>query len=169
MLARVAKVTDPLRFVIEATAKGVIENVKAYPINNDDEPKVGEEVLLFELETEFGYSYLYRKLRLDPYTKFEFGNNIIQMTKDGGVTIRTKSGNEVSIDSSGDIDIESSKTVTIKAKNIRIKAANSFEVDAQTIKFPKGTVSGTGAGPFNSIPTCPYSTAIHQGNILKKG
>ena len=61
-LAKVTKVdtsqssgTDKLKFVILFSAEGIVKDALAYPLNSMDQPEVGEEVAIFELETVFGY------------------------------------------------------------------------------------------------------------------
>lgn len=167
-LAKVSQVVDAQRFVIRATAKGVIEDVVAYPIGNDDEPKIGEEVVLFQLETEFGYSYLYKKQRLLNRTKFEFGDNIITLTEDG-INIKTKNGLDMVIQSDGDLDIISTGSTKIHAKGeLLIESDTQIKFKSPIIEFPTGTVAPNPAGgPFNCIPNCPYVGSPHTGNILK--
>lgn len=166
-IGRVSKVVDKKKFIIKATISGLVEDIIAYPIEGSDEPEVGEEVVLFGLETVFGFSYLYKKMRLFDFTRFKFGDSVIQLTENG-IAIQTKNGKDILIHSNGDIDVESDATINIKGKsNISVTSETSIKLKAPKIEMPVGNVAPNPAGgPFNAIKVCPYTGAPHSGNIV---
>lgn len=167
-IGRVTQVTDSRKFIIKATITGMIENVTAYPLESSDEPEVGEEIVLFELESEFGYSYLYKKARLFDFTRFKFNDSLIQLTENG-IAITTKNGKDIFVSSDGDIDVKGNGDINITVSdNAKIKA-REVTIDATTINLPKGNVSPSEQGPFNCIKTCPYTGQPHAGYTMTGG
>lgn len=165
-VGKVTQVLDSKKFIIRATIQGLIEDIKCFPLESCDEPEIDEEVILFELESEFGYSYVYKKARLFDYTRFKFNNCIIQLT-DSGISIKTDSGRDILVNSNGDIDIKSEGNITIQAKSkLKIKSDSEIEFDSNKITFPNRKVPPTGSGPLNAISVCPFTGAPHSGNTI---
>ena len=167
-IGRVSQVTDDHKFVIKATITGLIENVTAYPLESCDEPEVGEEIVLFELENEFGYSYFYKKARLFDFTRFKFNDCLIQLTENG-ITIQTENDKEILINSSGDITLKGSSDLTVNIEGNAKISARSVKVTANQIEFPAGSVVPSMSGPFNCIKTCPYTGQPHAGTMMTGG
>lgn len=172
-LAKVTKVgndstrgTDRKLFVIRFDAKGVVEDATAYPVGVLDQPEVGEEVLVFELETVFGYCYMYQKVKTEGNTRLRIGGNLIDI-HDDGIDIECRDGGDISISADGDIDISATKGMTVDIKgDADITVKGRCSLSAKTISLPNGTVAPTGSGPFCAIPTCPYTGQPHVGNTL---
>lgn len=176
MLGTVSSIVDSNKFVIKFTTKEVIENAIAYPIQNSDEPNIGDPIVLYQLETFYGYSYLWQKLRLKDFTRLKLGNSVINITEEG-IDIQASSGNEVYIESSGDMTVLCRSNTTMHVNetadvtvvgdlnlnvggNIKVTGCKSIEVPAG------GTVNATGSGPFNAIKVCPYTSAPHCGSKI---
>lgn len=172
-LAKVTKVgddesrgTNKKLFVIRFDAKGVIEDASAYPVGVCDQPEVGEEVLVFELETVFGFCYMYQKLKTEGNIRFRMGGNLIDIREDG-IDMECRDGSGVSISAEGDINISSDKGLSISVKgNADVDVEGKCTLKAQSVSFPNGTVAPTGQGPFCAIVTCPYTGMPHVGNTL---
>lgn len=182
-LGTVSKVVDPKKFVIEADVKGLIEGVPAYPVDTFDELAVGDPVVLWQLETVFGYSYLYQKLRLYDHTRMKIGDCCIDIDgngdsaeagtitlKNADVTVVIKAGGNIEITNSADYKQETSGNVQIKASgNCNIEASGNCEVKSPKVTITggqctiKGTVSPTGSGALCGIPACLFTGAPHSG------
>ena len=121
---------------------------------------MGDEIVLYELESILGISYLYKKLRLDDYTRLKIGKTEIDIKNDGINLISGSS--QITIHESGSIDISVSDTNTINIDG------GTINLDANTLSANSGTVIPTGVGPFCAITTCPYTGMPHVGNISKK-
>lgn len=167
-IGRVSQIIDSRRFKIKATITGLIENVTAYPLESCDEPEVGEEIVLFELESEFGYSYFYKKARLFDFTRFKFNDCVIKLSETG-IAIKTENNKEIFVSSSGDITVDCESDIDITIKGTANIKANKVNIEAGTIEFPKGSVAPSESGPFNCISVCPYTGAPHAGNIMTGG
>lgn len=172
-LAKVTKVgdddsrgTNRRLFVIRFDAKGVIEDATAYPVGVSDQPEVGEEVLVFELETVFGYCYMYQKVKTEDNTRFRIGGNLIDIREDG-IDMECRDGSSISVSADGDIGISSNKGISIAVKgDADISVGGKCSVKATSLSAPNGTVAPTGSGPFCAIPVCPYTGQPHVGNTL---
>lgn len=159
LLGIVTKIEDPNKFIIRFSVADIIQDMIAYPADVYDNPELNEPVIVYSLETIFGYSYMYSKQRLKDFTRIRIGNSDITLTKDM-VAITTENGNNIVVSSDGDVQIKSNGGITVSSET-------QIQLDAPQIKFPAGQVSGT-SGPFNTIPVCPFSGAPHSGNILSK-
>lgn len=172
-LAKVTKVgddesrgTNRKMFVIRFDAKGIIEDATAYPVGVPDQPEVGEEVLVFELETVFGYCYMYQKVKTEDNTRFRIGGNLIDIREDG-IDVECRNGSSITISADGDLDISSGKGLSISVKgDADINVGGRCTLSAKTTSFPNGSVAPSGSGPFCAIPICPYTGQPHVGNTL---
>lgn len=159
-LAKVTKVdtnqssgTDKLKFVILFSAEGIVKDALAYPLNSMDQPEVGEEVAIFELETVFGYSYLYQKLKLNEDTRLKVQGSVVDIEEDR-ISVKTETGDVCIKVKDGDLDIQVNG-------NINLKVNGSIKLVGTAFVTP------TGEGPFNAIPTCPYTGLPHSGSEIQ--
>lgn len=159
-LGIVTNIVDPDKFIITFSIADIIQDMKAYPIDVDDQPQIGDPIVLFGLESIYGYSYLYKKQRLLDYTRMKLGNSEIAING-SFISITTKGGNNIVVSADGDLAIHSNSNITISSKS-------KIKLDSPQIEFPSGKVSGEPNGPFNSIPICPFTKQPHGGNILMK-
>jgi hypothetical protein len=173
-LARVTKVKDDaerntnrLKFVIQFTAKGVVEDATAYPVAAFDQPEVGEEILVFELETVFGFCYMYQKMKTEDNTRLRVGNSLIDIQPDC-IDIECKGGNTISISSDGDLTISTNGGLQVDIKgDADISVGGNCAIKAASVEMPQsGSVAPTGTGPFCAIKTCPYTGLPHTGYKL---
>lgn len=147
--------TDRLKFVILFTAEGIVSDAIAYPLNTFDQPEVGDEVAIFELETVFGYSYLYQKLKLNEDTRLRVEGSTIDIDKDR-IAIKSENG-DVSIKlKKGDFDINVNG-------NINLTVNGSIKLEGNAFVPP----DATGNGAFCAIKVCPYTGQPHVGNEIK--
>lgn len=158
-LGTVSEVIDTDKFVIKFTIREVVEDAKAYPVDTFDEPNIGDPIVVYQLESVFGYCYLYKKLRVADYTRMKLGNSEIDLTNES-ISITTKNGATVTVSSDGAIQIYS-------AGSIDIQSDTKISLDAPQIESSGSVVSGA-PGPFCAIQVCPYSGQPHTGNIVSK-
>lgn len=173
-LAKVTKVKDDaergtnrLKFIIQFTAKGVVEDATAYPASVTDQPEVGEEIMVFELETVFGFCYLYQKMKTEDNTRFRIGNSLVDIQPDC-IDIACKNGNTISITSDGDLTVSTNGNLQLSIKgDADISVGGNCALSAASVEMPQtGTVAPTGTGPFCAITTCPYTGLPHTGYKL---
>lgn len=158
-LGTVSEVTDSNKFIIKFDVLNQIESMLAYPIDTFDEPNIGDPIIVYQIESIFGYSYMYKKLRLQDYTRMKLGNSEIDITNDS-INITTKDGSMIVISSDGDIVINSNGA-------IRLQSDSKITIDAPQVSMTGSNVSG-GQGPFCSILTCPVTGLPHTGNTVSK-
>lgn len=170
----VTEIYDPYKFVIKFTIEGEIENAIAYPVDTFDEPNVGDPVEIEELESIFGYSFTYKKLRLKNHTRLKLGKSTVELDENG-INITTDKGNTVFIDSDGAITISSSSNIDVISKSsINIKAEGNIDLNCKgTVNVKAGTVQAKGTvqpsvegGPFNALKVCPYTGQLHSGSVI---
>lgn len=190
-LGRVTKIVDDHKFVIKATIDNLIEDVIAYPIDTFDQPEEGNPVFLYEIESVFGYSYMWKKLRLTDYTKMKLKSSEIKICHDH---ILIQSGSEevgevkdkggkswVRINADGSIEVYSENKIIVNTKEIETTADDSIKINTKTCTITAndvnitggnltttkgGTCSPTGMGGFCAIPICPLTGVTHLGNKI---
>lgn len=82
------------------------------------------------------------------------GNSSLTIEGNSDITVKGDS----SIKSEGNMNIESSGDMTVKGSNITIEKSGKVVL--------KGTAAPDQSGPFNCIPTCPFSGAPHTGSTV---
>lgn len=182
VLGKITSVEDKLKFIIKATIPGEVEDVIAYPFDTLDQPEVGEEVVLFRIETVFGYSYLWQKVKLNDDTRIKVLGSVIDVTQDG-ITIKSDT-EEDSEDPKSFVQINNDGKVIVQTKdNVLIKTDNSVDIETKELNITSNTseFKGTGnkviikgisspdpqlQGAFCAIPTCPFTGAPHVGNTI---
>lgn len=102
----------------------------------------------------------------------------VKLDKDGNLEVKLRTNSNITIAGDSNITVDGSKTVKISGDcnidvsgNTEIKVAGSTKLDCPDITITGGklTTKGTttpGSGPFNVIPTCPFSGAPHCGSIV---
>lgn len=173
-LGRVTSIVDPLRFVIKFTIDNYIEDAVAYPIDTFDEPNVGNPIQVYEIESILGWSFVYKKQRLDDYTRLKLGNSTVEIT-DEGINILTSSGNDVFINSDGGVTINSANNINISSSgniningsgNVNVESSSTLSLKGSMIKSQNSSVPPTGKGPFCAIKICPYTGQPHVGDTV---
>lgn len=185
----VVEVIDKVLYKIKVDIPGIIQGVIAYPIRGEiDEPRVGDYVVLLSLDPIFQSYYLYKKIKENDFIGFRSNGKMIDITPDS-ITIgifdseteyndtsenyRPEMTDWIKIDSSGNIEINSraNSTITIKGdSNIEVSGNTTIKSTKVTVTGGTLEVSGTSStdmqGPFNCIPTCPFSGAPHSGKTV---
>lgn len=97
------------------------------------------------------------------------GKSTVNIESDSNVTI---SGNST-VDVSGDNTITAGSNVSLSISgNADISVSGNTTLDSPTVTITGGTLKVTGTsstsmdGPFNCIPTCPFSGAPHSGSTV---
>lgn len=180
-LGTVTEIIDDKKFVIKFTIPGMIENAKAFPVDTFDEPNEGDPLLLYGIETIFGYSYLYKKLRLADHTRMKLLDSIIDIFDDH-IEITSKD-TTIMVNGDGTCTIKPKESLTIETKEVSLKnesttleSSSSFEIKSPTITVDganvtitggvltvNGSVAPTGSGPFCGITVCPFAGVPHVG------
>lgn len=184
------------KFVIKVDIAGEVEDAIAFPLDTLDQPELGEEVLIFRVETIFGFSYLWKKLKLNDDTRLKVLGSVIDITKDG-ITIssdpeedKEDPSSTIYIAKDGSVTISTSDKIDIiTTNNLNLVSNDKFSLDSKNnidIKTDKLKITGTNQGfvstvtvdgmctpdptlngAFCGIPTCPFTGAPHVGNIIK--
>lgn len=148
-LGKVTEVPDDgsderLKFVIKFEIKDYLENQVAYPIDTFDEPNVDDPVILYRIESIFGYSFLYKKLRLDDHTRLKIEKTWIDLFTDKleiclgddkkvNIVLDENGASSISLGDSSEVTIEKDSGITIKGKStITIEGDNSVEIKGKS-------------------------------------
>lgn len=135
-LGRITKVMHENKFNIRFTIDGYIEDAMAYPMDMTDVPEIGEPIVVFQLDTVFGQSFLYQKIRVRDFTRFKIGNTEVDLYDDR-INITTGS-NGVSINSDGSVNISTVKDISISGNNINIKTDGDTKLESTGTTTVKG-------------------------------
>lgn len=184
---RVTEVVDDKKFIIKFTVETTIEDCIAYPIDTFDEPNEGDPVYLIEIDTPFGYSYMWKKLRLFDHTRMKLLDSLVDIHDDHVEIHAGEDKSVILINNDGTIKIETNDSISVKTKTLnvedtdtKIKATN-VKVEATSVEVKGSTVNITGGilktgnggvaaptskGGFCAIPICPLTGAPHIGDVL---
>ena len=173
---------------------GVIQGVLAYPIAGmNDEPRVGESVIVIGMDPVYNSYYVYQKLKENDFIGLRASGKMIDVTPDN-ITVGVYDENDqytgdqrpdcsklasITISKEGAITIHAAKDINIKAdtnvninvsRNATINVSRNATVKAETLETTGGTwktgngvASATGDGPFCGIPFCAFSGAPQCG------
>lgn len=84
-IATVSKIEleeKPKRFVIRFSIDDFITDAKAYPLETDETPEVGDKVAIWAIDNILGQSFIYQKLRTEDFTQVRYNNNRIKLDED---------------------------------------------------------------------------------------
>ena len=96
--------------------------------------------------------------------------NVITISKDG-IQIETDKDIDLQIDGDtklavkGNIEVKATKTATVQAQNIEIKASSKTEFKGGQVVMG-GTVQSSGVGAFCGLPSCLFTGAPHTGDTV---
>lgn len=80
-LGKVSKIIDRLTYEIRVDIDGIVEEKPAFPLRGEiDEPKIGDYVLLRNIDPLYGSMYLYSKLKEDQFIGFRSNGKAIEIT-----------------------------------------------------------------------------------------
>lgn len=190
----ITKILDPDLYTVEVDIpeEGAL-GLKAFPLRGEvDEPRVGDNVYLVELDPTFHSYYLYAKLKENKFVGIRSQSKLLKMDKDA-VTVGIFSGDYydknttddptpapsswVKIDSNGNIDInaEGNQTVNISGNStIKISGTEDVTVSGNVTVKTDGNASITVSGNVdikasgNATLNSPNVT-ITGGNMKMKG
>jgi hypothetical protein len=95
MVGTITKVLDPHLYTIEFTVEGVIEGGKAFPFIDIDEPVVGNEVFLITLDSVYGTTFMYKKMKKNTYIGMTQKGKEIRFTDSDIISTLIKYGQEI--------------------------------------------------------------------------
>lgn len=167
---------------------GVIQGVLAYPIAGmNDEPRVGESVIVIGMDPVYNSYYVYQKLKENDFIGLRASGKMIDVTPDN-ITIGVYDENDqytgdqrpdcsklasITISKEGAITVHAAKDINIKADtNVNINVSGNATIDSPNVKVTGGqlTVDGscapTGQGGFCGLPNCVFSGCVHVGNVI---
>lgn len=83
-LGKIAKILNRVTYQVEVTIDGIVENKYAIPFSRGemDEPKVGDDVMLRNIDPLYGSMYLYEKLKEDKFIGFRSNGKAVEITPD---------------------------------------------------------------------------------------
>lgn len=82
-LGTITEVLDPDIYHIKADIPGLAREVEAYPIRGElDEPRVGDQILVRDIDPIFHSFYLYSEIKEDKFIGIRSRGKMIQFTED---------------------------------------------------------------------------------------
>lgn len=195
-LGKIVEVEDRLLYKIWVSIDTVVDRAPAFPLRGEvDEPKVGDQVLLYCIDNVFGSVYLYSKLKEDDFIGFRSNGKLISitpesitmkvyegddyesvkseitMTNDGSITI--KSDNKIDVIATSDVSISTDSNINITAEaDITIKSTGTTTINSPdvVVKGPGTmTVDGTVMPSATGGPFIAVTTAPPPGTPMISG
>ena len=167
---------------IVATIPGFIERVVAMPIKGmNDEPKVGDTVLLYCLDPIFHSHYIYQVLKENDFIGIRAAGKLVEIAEDKVRIAVYEKDMEYKEDDVPGSENEADRKERLKA-SITLKEDGSIEIYSEKgITISNGTPMpqievpedgadlpevGANNGPFNAICQCPYLGILHSSNTI---
>ena len=172
----VIEVVDKELYEVTVDIPGIIQGVKAYPMRGEiDEPKKGDLVLLKCLDPVYQSYYLYQKLKEDKFIGFRSNGKMVDITPDKirvGIFDQSSEYKDSEIpELTSYVEITSEGVMKIVLEgDCNIEVNGNATINSPKVKITGGELEVTGtsnndmSGPFNCIPTCPFSGAPHSGS-----
>lgn len=216
-IGKITEVVDKDLYTIKVDIPGYQRGLKAFPKRGEvDEPRVGDVVILQELDPIYKSYYLYSKLKENKFIGIRARGKVLQMNeqevvigifdpeeeyfddpsdmegarpatsfikvdKEGSIIINAEKDLKIDIAGtstvtlSGDITINADSNITINSNSKAIINGNNIDVNASgqlkisgggTVRMAGSATPSTTPGPFNCIPTCPFSGAPHASTNI---
>lgn len=188
-IGTITKILDPNLYTVEVDIPGCNQELKAFPKRGEvDEPRIGDVVVLHEFDPIYKSYYIYEKLKENDFIGIRSRGKLIKMTEtdltigifDAGAEYHdTDKDNTpeptswIKIDKDGNIDIKTDgKMGVVINGTAKIECSGDATIKAPSVKITGGKLETTGksntdmSGPFNCIPTCPFTGAPHSGSIV---
>lgn len=146
LLGEVKSVEDDQLHIITFSIPNYVEGQKALPFAVVDEPKVGDEVILIELDPVFKTSYYYMKVKKSDGIQFNYKGKWIKILE-SKIELHTPKS-DIELTDSGDITIKSS---------------GNIKIDSGKVTMSGESRPGT-PGPFCALKSCVFSGAPHTSN-----
>lgn len=149
----ITKIIDPDLYTVEVDIPGENEQLKAFPIRGEiDEPRVGDSVLLREIDPIYHSYYIYEKLKENSFIGIRSRGKVLRMSaeevsigifdpedtewadKNDGEDPTPKPTTWIKVDSEGNIDINAEGNETVKiAGNATIEVTGDVSLKATNI------------------------------------
>lgn len=189
-IGTITKILDPDLYTVEVDIPGRNQELRAFPKRGEvDEPRVGDVVVLLELDPTYKSYYLYEKLKENNFIGIRSRGKMIKMTESEltiGIFDPASEYNDkqekdttpeptswIKIDKSGNINIKTDGKLGLTVEGSAVvECKGSAEIKAPNVKITGGKLETKGMagtdmnGPFNCIPTCPFTGAPHSGSIV---
>ena len=100
-LGKIREVIDRVTYEIRVDIDGVVEDKPAFPMRGEiDEPKVGDEVILRNVDPLYGSMYIYSKLKEDEYIGYRSNGKEVTITPES-ITMRSWCASKMMSSASG--------------------------------------------------------------------
>lgn len=158
-LGRISKIIDRVTYEIRVTVDGIVEDKPAFPLRGEvSEPKVGDYVLLKNIDPMYGSMYLYSKLKEDQFIGFRSNGKALEITPEYmELTVYDRGGlqdahdgfedvgqcpwfTRVRMDKNGDVDVQIGKG---KPGTLTIHTYKDTKVQTDRIKVDNAKVKNT--------------------------
>ena len=141
MIGTILGLKDEDNFIITFKIPNYIEKGVAYPIDCFDKPDTNDAVLIYEIDTPFGNSFLWQRIKKDSALRLKYKDNTIEYDDDS-ISITSSKG-----DKSIKITLDNDGGITLTGNNNSSLSINLGS--GSIITMPSGTVVPTGKnGPF---------------------
>lgn len=176
-LGTIKEVLDPDLYHIKIDIPGLAREVEAFPMRGEiDEPRVGDPVLVRDVDPIYHSIYLYSELKEDKFIGIRSRGKIIKIDEDE-IRIGIFDPDEkyekkeppipeitswIKIDKKGNVEISGERDITVRTSRSATVEANNVTITGGTLNV-SGSTPPTGGGPFCAIPVCPLTGAPHIG------
>ena len=174
-IGTITKILDPDLYTVEVDIPGRNQELRAFPKRGEvDEPRVGDVVVLLELDPTYKSYYLYEKLKENSFIGIRSRGKMIKMTEseltigifDPASEYNDKQEKDTTPEPTSWIKIDKSGNINIKTDGkLGLTIEGSAKITGGKLET-KGTAGTDMSGPFNCIPTCPFTGAPHSGSIV---
>lgn len=184
-IGTIVEVIDKMFYTIKVDVPGFGLGLKAFPVRSEvDEPKIGDLVVLYNLDPIFNSYLLYQKLKennfvgirsngkmvditedsitistFDPNLKYEDGEkpeliNWIKLTNSGEIEISSDSS--IKIVTKDKMNIEVENAISVESKEIKVDGSDKLNLNSKDISITGAGGSLTTRGKSNTDLTGPY-------------
>lgn len=142
-IGTIEKILDPDLYTIEVNIPGYQNNLRAFPKRGEvDEPRVGDKVILQELDPTYRSYYLYEKLKENDFIGIRSRGKMIKITE-SEVTVGVFTEGDyqddstpdfdawVKMDSSGNIEVSGGKASVTLTGDAKIDVAGKADITVQ--------------------------------------
>lgn len=192
-LGKIVKVEDRVTYEVKVDIDGIAENKPAFPLRGEvDEPKIGDQVLLKNIDPLYGSVYLYSKLKEDKFIGFRSNGKAIDITPEyielsvykaeddaNDDDFRKKPITYVKVSDNGDMNIHIGATGNDAKLNLTIDGDVNIKcLSSTTITAPDIVVKGPGILEVKSQsvipdikggPFCTFKVAPPAGTPMVTG
>lgn len=176
-LGTIKDILDPDLYRVKIDIPGLAREVEAFPMRGElDEPRVGDPVLIRDVDPIYHSFYLYSELKEDEFIGIRSRGKIIEI-KEEKIKIGIFDPDEkyeekdppvpkittwFEIDEKGNVLVSAEKDIKVVSKTSATVEAKEVTITGGTL-ITNGSVPPQGAGPYCAIPVCPVTGALHSG------